>query len=214
MRIVIPGKPIQQQRPRFRVNSHRNPQLYDPCSRDKTAVKLAIMPQIPENLSSPPLHNLANLRIECYFPLLKRNINNKNLECWGVIHKHSKPDLDNLAKFYLDCGNGLLWKDDAEIHSLKVTKHYSRNPRTEMIFEYEQPPADPAKKILRHLNPEQLQEFLDYAFQLMELTEDGYENLSNENLDKAAALIGIMSTSSEPWIKKVSKEVEKISNQQ
>lgn len=38
-----------------------------------------------------------------------------------------RPDLDNLLKGLLDCGNGMLWHDDAQIVDLKLEKRYARN---------------------------------------------------------------------------------------
>lgn len=39
-----------------------------------------------------------------------------------------RPDLDNLLKGFLDCGNGLLWHDDSQVCHLDVHKVYSDNP--------------------------------------------------------------------------------------
>lgn len=36
----------------------------------------------------------------------------------------TRPDLDNLAKLVLDCGNGIIWEDDKQIVHLSVSKHY------------------------------------------------------------------------------------------
>ena len=36
----------------------------------------------------------------------------KRAKLWGIEYHNEKPDIDNLMKFYLDCGNGLLWSDD------------------------------------------------------------------------------------------------------
>tara|TARA_Y100001963_G_C6653492_1_gene386880 strand:+ start:312 stop:737 length:426 start_codon:yes stop_codon:yes gene_type:complete len=43
-----------------------------------------------------------------------------------------KPDIDNLSKFVLDAGNGLLWKDDSLVVHLMAYKRYSEIPRTEI----------------------------------------------------------------------------------
>lgn len=44
----------------------------------------------------------------------------------------SKPDVDNCAKFILDCLNGLAWQDDTQITSLQVTKMYSEYDETKV----------------------------------------------------------------------------------
>ena len=40
------------------------------------------------------------------------------------------PDCDNLAKFYLDVLNKVVWHDDSSVLSLKVTKCYGKVPQT------------------------------------------------------------------------------------
>lgn len=42
----------------------------------------------------------------------------------GKMFMCKKPDVDNIAKIYLDACNGLLWKDDADITKLCVEKFY------------------------------------------------------------------------------------------
>ena len=39
-----------------------------------------------------------------------------------------KPDLDNFAKGILDCGNGVIWEDDAQIVQLSLQKQYGPKP--------------------------------------------------------------------------------------
>jgi Holliday junction resolvase RusA-like endonuclease len=36
--------------------------------------------------------------------------------------KKTRPDLDNLVKFYLDAGNGILWRDDSDVCALTAQK--------------------------------------------------------------------------------------------
>ena len=40
----------------------------------------------------------------------------------------TRPDLDNLLKGLLDCGNGILWCDDAQIVRLVLEKQYADQP--------------------------------------------------------------------------------------
>ena len=48
----------------------------------------------------------------------------------GLIAHICKPDLDNLEKFVLDCLNGLVFKDDAQICEMRAKKIYSSKPGT------------------------------------------------------------------------------------
>lgn len=44
------------------------------------------------------------------------------------IHHRTKPDIDNLMKFYFDCGNGILWRDDRLIVRVSARKIYAPYP--------------------------------------------------------------------------------------
>lgn len=48
----------------------------------------------------------------------------------GKLKHTSRPDIDNLAKLVLDAANGVLWEDDSQIVSMKLTKEYSVKPGT------------------------------------------------------------------------------------
>jgi Holliday junction resolvase RusA-like endonuclease len=44
--------------------------------------------------------------------------------CLSRLERPKKPDLDNVAKAYLDAMNGIVYKDDVQVVSLHVTKRY------------------------------------------------------------------------------------------
>lgn len=73
-----------------------------------------------------------------------------------------KPDVDNLAKLYLDSANGILWEDDKQISCLKVSKHYSEKPRTVIqVMEIKQVDVDDkANGILGIFSPDKFDQFL------------------------------------------------------
>jgi hypothetical protein len=48
----------------------------------------------------------------------------------GVVYHFKRPDCDNLAGFYLDCMNEVIFNDDAQICDLHVRKIYSLVPST------------------------------------------------------------------------------------
>lgn len=54
----------------------------------------------------------------------------------GVIRPITVPDVDNIAKGYLDAFNSNLFLDDALIQDLTVSKYYSAKPRVEMTIEF------------------------------------------------------------------------------
>lgn len=49
--------------------------------------------------------------------------------------KRTRPDGDNLAKLILDCGNGLLWEDDAQVVDLRIIKLWAVKPGTKIEIE-------------------------------------------------------------------------------
>jgi len=46
-----------------------------------------------------------------------------------------KPDIDNLIKYVLDCGNGLLWSDDKKIIKITCKKVYAEEPKTVILID-------------------------------------------------------------------------------
>lgn len=46
-----------------------------------------------------------------------------------------KPDIDNVAKKIMDCGNGILWLDDALICKMNVEKRYATSGYIELKME-------------------------------------------------------------------------------
>jgi Holliday junction resolvase RusA-like endonuclease len=61
------------------------------------------------------------------YPQSKRK---KNMPDLCDIPHVVKPDIDNLIKFVLDCGNGILWMDDKKINKLAARKVYVEEPKT------------------------------------------------------------------------------------
>ncbi len=55
----------------------------------------------------------------------------------GIEKPAKKPDIDNLAKSVLDGMNGVIWKDDAQIVSLHVTKVYSSGSGVDVLVKEE-----------------------------------------------------------------------------
>lgn len=59
----------------------------------------------------------------------------KNMCELNEIPHNVKPDIDNLIKFVLDCGNGLLWIDDKKINKITAKKIYVEYPKTIISIE-------------------------------------------------------------------------------
>lgn len=128
--IIIPGKPIQQSRPRFFIKNGKS-LVYDPQSKYKEEVRLVVKRDLvgKKPLVSPTV---------CFFfympiPKSTRKRDLDLYESEQLIHTN-KPDVDNLVKLYLDCLTGFAFKDDSSVALGSCIKVYSPNPRTEIYL--------------------------------------------------------------------------------
>ncbi len=76
--------------------------------------------------------------IKAYFGIPKSYSKKKRIEIdTGYLKPTKRPDTDNIAKAILDSLNGLAYKDDSAVVSLKVEKHFDDVPRVEVELEGE-----------------------------------------------------------------------------
>ena len=131
--MVIPGNPRAQKRHRYRRNGNRIIS-YDPSSTDKKQVS-TVMASV---WSKRPLKGALAVSITFYCKRPKSHYrtgkNSHLLKGSSPVVKTSKPDIDNHVKFYMDCGQNILWKDDSQVIRLEAWKVYEdeQGPRTEM----------------------------------------------------------------------------------
>lgn len=69
------------------------------------------------------------VQLTLYFENNEKPTKEHNKRTWRC-YKPTRPDVDNIAKFYLDAGNGILWCDDDQVVKLSVTKQFDDVPRT------------------------------------------------------------------------------------
>lgn len=135
------GKPIPQKRPRF-TRTGRYVKCYDEQKNLKEGYKWQILSQFREK----PLEVPVSLDLVFFMPIPQSASGIKKRQMAnGVIAHSGKPDLDNLLKFVLDCLNGLLFKDDAQICEIRAKKIYSNKPGTTIRI---LPLADEKRKLL------------------------------------------------------------------
>jgi len=167
MKFVFEGIPIAKMRHRD-VNFCGSMIKYDPQHRIKEEIKKKMLVQFNQASKSEAesLRSAEGLHVSFVFalpacktdPLIK-----KNGKLWNFESPAKKPDIDNLEKFYLDCGNGVLFSDDSKIISLYSTKVYSQIPRTEMIVMKKKSTSlsEESKKIICNFSPQEITEMLD-----------------------------------------------------
>lgn len=185
---TIPGEPIPKARHRtFTRNGFTR--AYDPQEKEKRRVQKFLAAQMNVALNDPDKavalqaaalakDNALDIEMNFYMPIRKSETQaSRNAKLWGFENHTSKPDLDNLEKFYLDCGNGIIYPDDRYVVSVKKKKLYSKNPRTEIkIMQKKKHNLSPvAQGILIMFGPEKLQEFLAHAAKFIPLMQKNPE---------------------------------------
>ena len=130
--IIIEGVPISKHRPRF-ARIGKGVRTYSDQGDDVKAVRDIVKPQIIKKFADA-------ITVFCLFKIPRPKSHygtGKNADLLKknapIIHT-SKPDIDNLAKFYLDCLNGIAWEDDKQIIGLSAAKEYSTEPMTSIVI--------------------------------------------------------------------------------
>lgn len=121
IRIVIPGLPVAQGRPRLAVvGGHAR--AYSPAKatswRGAAQVHMQDTLRRCEQSAFPPGVPL-RVQVDAVWPqpasAPKRDRASRR-------YRPSRPDADNVGKAVLDAGNGILWHDDAQVAVLTVRK--------------------------------------------------------------------------------------------
>ena len=95
---------------------------YDPSSKDKKM----LAPLFKSEMSRQKCQKLTGplaVTIRAYYNVPKSYSKSVKESLYGQ-YKITKPDADNVAKFYLDAMSGIVYEDDNIIAKLIVSKHY------------------------------------------------------------------------------------------
>ncbi len=209
MKITLMGKPIPKARAKYAAMGKFH-KVYDPQHAIKEQTKKNLIKILDEKreteleasvlvrmlgkkmeiemeASATPYNEAINVRLSFYMPIAdSASQATRGAFLWGLRSHTSKPDLDNLEKFILDCGNKVLWKDDSQIVSLSSKKIYSLMPRTEIeiMSAKKKSCGKPAETVLGVFHPDILKDFffdltalLQYKDMLLngQLSPDGCE---------------------------------------
>ncbi|SRR6266851_641834 len=215
MRIIIDGQPVPKMRARHTLRG-KFAITYDPQSAKKKQVaqqmKLSLMHyKLNDREQYEETYQSKALVVFLTFYFLPPKSSNVNRLLWNFEHHIKKPDIDNLAKFYLDCGNDVLWEDDYVITNLYARKLYSETPQTEIFimpkstFEI----GDEWIKVLECFSPNEMQSFLKDAKKIGNLLESEIL-LDNPgtSLEAVSKSIAEFCITYDEKIKKVSKKVK------
>ena len=129
----IPGQPIGQGRPKFStINGHAR--AYDPeKSRNYKAYIRMLATQAMKDSGFTMIEGPCSIEIFAFFEVPKSKSKKfREAALNGLERPTKKPDLSNIIKGIEDALNGLVYKDDSSIVSLKIQKYYSEFPRVEI----------------------------------------------------------------------------------
>ena len=131
MKIVIDGKPMGKQRPRF---NGKTGSVHTPSKtvNYENWVKLCYQQQCKGEKLTGEIVAFIN----AYYAIPKSTSKkNKKDMLLGIIRPTIKPDVDNIAKIILDSLNDLAYGDDKQVVSCCISKWYSENPRVTVELE-------------------------------------------------------------------------------
>jgi len=114
--IVVPGPVTGKGRPRF-AGAGR---VYTPAktANYETLLRWYMTEQMGD---AEPLQGALNVRIAIYRRMPKSWSRAKRRRL-GMKMAVGRPDIDNVAKIVGDAGNGVLWRDDAQIAELTIRR--------------------------------------------------------------------------------------------
>jgi len=131
--LKINTKPIAQQRHKARRAGNRVI-MYDPSSKDKDRFKKESAEFAPKH----PLEGAISVSMVFSMPRPKSHYRGGRfshlLKDSSPSRHTSRPDLDNIIKFYLDAMTGMFWKDDAYVCTIEASKNYSKQESVEIEY--------------------------------------------------------------------------------
>lgn len=167
IKFIIWEQPIAKTRHRSYIQG-KHIKSYDTQVADKNKIRWQLKEYMnKEKLSI--LEGYLNVSIDFFFmaPQSYSSIKRNSL-IWFEYPTVS--DLDNLAKFYLDCCNDLIFRDDRQIVELKCRKFYSTKPHVEInIMPRHDKVDEEVNTILGLYGQDELINFFEIAIELCEL---------------------------------------------
>ena len=115
----VEGNPVGKQRPRFTKTGR----TYTPkkTSDYESQIKAQALSAMG---SAEPLETPVAVYIYINHAIPASYSKKRKEACLSRLERPKKPDLDNVAKAYLDAMNSIVYKDDVQVVSLHVTKRY------------------------------------------------------------------------------------------
>jgi Holliday junction resolvase RusA-like endonuclease len=99
---------------------------FEACAKRK---KLCLL--MRDAYRDKPLIGALDVSIKCFFSM-PQSWSWRKKQIMFDTPKVTKPDIDNVLKFILDAGNGILWEDDNKIVQVVICKRYAEKSRIEI----------------------------------------------------------------------------------
>lgn len=142
MRFDLVGDPVAQKRARFFMKGNI-PTGFDPSKPDKRFVQWKMKKHLknalnsknkPEAIEASELATAKSFKVVLlfWFSMPESWSKKKKNEMVNRFHV-SKPDVDNLIKFYLDCATNIIWSDDRLVSEIVAVKRYGLKSCVTMI---------------------------------------------------------------------------------
>jgi Holliday junction resolvase RusA-like endonuclease len=134
IRFQIPGQPQGKGRPRIgKVGPHAR--MFTPAKTVAYEGLVAHAAQLA--MAGRPLLDgpvSVSMALDCQVPA-SWSAKKQRQALAGEIRPTTKPDVDNVVKAVFDGLNGVAWRDDVQVVSLTVRKHYAAVPRVDVLVQ-------------------------------------------------------------------------------
>jgi Holliday junction resolvase RusA-like endonuclease len=138
LKIVIPGNPVPQARMKH-ARRGNFVTTYDPKAAEKKDIRHTLQIHVSSLQNNFTLDAYKNPRISFVFHMpIPSGIRKRDVALYnsGLLKHDKKPDVDNLAKLYLDCMDGIIFSGDQKVSLGPGVKLYHPEPKTN-IYIYE-----------------------------------------------------------------------------
>jgi Holliday junction resolvase RusA-like endonuclease len=129
----VEGDPVGKQRPRFSRGRTYTPKKtvdYETIIASKASQAMG---------SSEPLQTPVAIFIWISHAIPASYYKKRKEACLNGLDWPKKPDLDNVAKVFLDAMNGIVYKDDVQVVKLRVSKRYDIEAHVDVLVREELP---------------------------------------------------------------------------
>jgi Holliday junction resolvase RusA-like endonuclease len=135
LHFMVEGTPIGKGRPKF-ARRGNFVSTYTPAKTRnyEDIIKVAAT----QAMTEPPIETPLAVFVYIAVPVPMSYSKKRKENCLVGIEKPvKKPDIDNVAKCFLDAMNGIVYKDDSQVVSLHVTKEYGTVGMVEVMVREE-----------------------------------------------------------------------------